>query len=93
MTKLDDEIAEYREELKRCPPGDPGRGTALFNLAVSFGNRFLETNDIEDIMEAIGLHRTALALRPEGHPDRHKPVTLLACKVLTKAVSQTGHAS
>ena len=71
MTKLDDKVAQDREELKRRPPGDAGRGKALFNLADSLQDRFLETNDIEDIVEAIGLHRTALALRPEGHPDRH----------------------
>ena len=70
MTKLADEIAEYREELKRRPTGDNGRGNALFNLAVSLGNRFTETDDIEDVKDAIGHHREALALRPEGHPDR-----------------------
>ena len=78
MTKLDDKIAQYREELKRHPPGDPGRGTALFNLAVSLKDRFKRTDAIQDIEEAIGLHRTALALRPEGHPDPHKSLFELA---------------
>ena len=72
MTKLDDQISQYREELERRPPGDTtGRGQALFNLADSLEDRFLETNVIEDIEKAIGLHRKALALRPEGHPDSH----------------------
>ena len=78
MTQLDDEIAEYREELKRCPPGDTGRGTALLNLADSLKDRFLKTNNIQDIEEAIGHHRTALALRPGGHPDRHYSLSQLA---------------
>ena len=68
---MDDEIAQYREELKRRPPGDTGRETALYNLAESTRKRFKRTDDIEDIMEAIELHRTALELRPEGHPDCH----------------------
>ena len=72
MTKLDNQIAQYREELKRRPLGDTGRAETLFNLAVSVGNRFLETNDILDLEEAIGHHRAALALHPEGHPDRHE---------------------
>ena len=78
MSILDDWIAQWREELKRRPPGDPGRGTALFNLADSLEDRFLEINDIQDIEEAIGLHREALVLRPEGHPDRHWSLYSLA---------------
>ena len=67
MTKSDDQITPYRKELERCPSGDTDRGKALFNLAVSMENRFLETNDIGDLEEAIRLHRTALVLRPEEH--------------------------
>ena len=78
MTIVDDQISQCREELKRCPPGNPGRRTVLFNLAVSLKDRFKRTDDIEDIVEAIGLHRTVLALRPEGHPDRHKSLYSLA---------------
>ena len=75
MTKLDAKIAQYREELKRRLPGDTGREKALVNLADSLEDRFLETNDIGDIEEAIGLHRTALTLRLEG---RHKSLHNLA---------------
>ena len=78
MTQLDDKIAQYREELKRRPPGDTGRGKALYDLAFSLQDRFSETDAIEDIKEAIELHRTALALRPEGHPDRHESLYWLA---------------
>ena len=78
MTKLDDQIAQYRKELKCRPPGNTGRGKALFDLADSLEDKFLKTNDIKDIKEAIGLHRTALALRPGGHPNRNQSLSSLA---------------
>ena len=78
MTKLNDQIAQDRKTLQRRPPGDTGRGKALFNLAVSLGSRFEVTGDIEDIEEAIEFHRTALALRPEGHHHHHKSLSSLA---------------
>ena len=83
MTKLDDQIAQYRKELKRRPRGrrpqeDTGRDKTLFNLAGSLEDRFEEKNDIGDLQGAIGHHRTALTLRPEGHPDRHKSLNDLA---------------
>ena len=79
MTKLDDEIAQYRKELEDEPPGDTGRGTVFFNLANSLKNRFLKTNDFRDLDEVIELHRTALALVcPEGHPNRHWSLCQLA---------------
>ena len=78
MTILDDQIAQYREELKRRPPGYIGREKALYNLAESTRKRFKRTDDIGDIMEAIGLHREALVLRPEGHPDRHSSLGQLS---------------
>ena len=77
MTKLDDQIAQYRRELER-PPGDSGCEKALFNLADALENNFLETNDIADLDEAIGLHRTALALSLEGHRDSHSLLFQLA---------------
>ena len=43
----------------------------LSSTSQIFEGKFLETNDIQDLEEAIGHHRAALALRPEGHPDRH----------------------
>ena len=78
MTKLDDQIAEDRKELDHHPPGDTGRGKALFNLADSLEDRFLKKNVIGDLEEAIGLHRSALAVHPEAHPDRHKLLYWLA---------------
>ena len=73
-----DQIAQYRKELRRHLPGNTGRGKALYNLAESMRKRFKKTDDIEDITEAIGLHREALELRPEGHPDRHSSLHDLA---------------
>ena len=79
MTKLDDQIAQTRRDLEGYPSGDDdGRVQALSNLADSFEDRFLDTNDIEDLEEVIGLHRTALALCPKGHPDRHSSLRWLA---------------
>ena len=77
MTKSDVQISQYRKDTKR-PPGDTSGGKALFNLADSLEGRFLETGDIGDLEEAIKLHRTALALRPEGHPDRYCSLCQLA---------------
>ena len=78
MTKLDDQIARYRKELERRPPGDTRRKKVLFNLADSWKSRFLETGDIGDLEEKIGLYRTVLALHPEGHPHRHWSLDNLA---------------
>ena len=78
MTELDDEIAQRQEELECDPLEDAARAWALFNLADCLEDRLLERDDIEDIQEAIELHRTALALRPEGHADRHESFFSLA---------------
>ena len=71
MTKLDDQIIQYRNELERRPPGDARHGKALFDLADAWREKFEETKYIDDLEKAIGLHRTALALRLERHPHRH----------------------
>ena len=78
MTELDDQIAQRRKELEYHPLEDAARARALFNLAVSLENRFLEGDSIGDIEEAIGLHQAALALRPVGHPQRHQSLVRLA---------------
>ena len=91
MTKLDPgQIAQYRKELECRPPGSRGRAKALYNLAVSLGSRFKETNNIGDLREAIRLHRTGLALRPEGHPDRHKSLHLRHHLSVAIEVSEIG---
>ena len=62
---LDDLITQDRKELECHPIGDAGRADALYNLALSLGNRFIkEKSEIADIDESIALHRSALDLRP-----------------------------
>jgi len=78
MTELDDKIARERKELEHHPPGDGGRAVALYNLAVSLGNKFLETDDIADIEEAFALHQSGLDLRPAGHSNRSDSLHCLA---------------
>ena len=79
MTKLDDQIARNRKELEHhCPPGDTGWDVPLYNLAYSLDDRFMETDDIVDLEEAILLHQSALDLRPLGHPDRSDSLHHLA---------------
>ena len=78
MTKLDDQIAQNREELDRRPPGNIGRAQALYSLADSVRRRFNETNASADIDEAIALHRQALDLRPTGDRDRQQSLHRLA---------------
>ena len=78
MTKLDDQIAQNREELDRRPPGNIGRAQALYSLADSVRRRFNETNASADIDEAIALHRQALDLRPTGYRDRQQSLHRLA---------------
>ena len=77
MSKWDDQIARNREELERHPPGDTGRAEALYNLAIFLGDRFQEINDVSNLEEAAALQRSALALCPTGHPDRHRSLYTL----------------
>ena len=77
--KMNNQIARDRKKSKhRFLWRITGRGKTIFNLADSLEYKFLKTNDIEDIEGAIELHRTALALRPEGQPDRHSSLHNLA---------------
>ncbi|KIM50203.1 hypothetical protein SCLCIDRAFT_34543 [Scleroderma citrinum Foug A] len=63
MMKLDNKIARKWKELECHPPGDTGRAMALYSLADSLDDRFLEMDDIADLEEAIALHQPALDLR------------------------------
>jgi len=78
MTELDDKITRRRKELERHPPGDTGRAMALYYLADSLDDRFLETKDTADLEEAIALHQVALDLRPPGHSNRSDSLHCLA---------------
>ena len=78
MTKLDDQITRSRKKLECCLPGDAGQAMALHSLAVSLNNRFMEANDVADLDEAISFLRSALDLRPVGHPRRSMSLHYLA---------------
>ena len=75
---LDDQIAQHLKELDCRPPVDTDQAAALYSLAVTSNERFLETDDIVDLNESITLHHSALDLRPAGHPDRHRSLDHLA---------------
>ncbi|KAI5991674.1 hypothetical protein F5J12DRAFT_786319 [Pisolithus orientalis] len=66
---LTDNVSDKRAELERCPPGHKDRDHALYNLAAALYDRFRAEGKIDDMDEAIGLHRAALEFRSSGHPD------------------------
>ena len=70
MTKLDDQIAQDRKALEHHSPGDTGQAIALYNLAYSLYDKFVEKDNIAHLEEAIVLHQSVLNLRPPGHSDR-----------------------
>ncbi|KAI6016665.1 hypothetical protein BKA83DRAFT_14985 [Pisolithus microcarpus] len=59
-----DDVSRERKRLKRFPPGHAGRYFALYNLALGLCARFKKERQINDLNEAITLHRDALELRP-----------------------------
>ncbi|KAI6011597.1 hypothetical protein EDC04DRAFT_2609837 [Pisolithus marmoratus] len=61
---------DKRTELEGCRPGDDGQDVALGNLAGALYDRFQAEGNVDDVDEAITLHRAALELRPPGHPER-----------------------
>ena len=75
---LEDRIARNRQDLERYAPGDAGHDVAFFALADSMDDLFLEKCELADLDEAIALHRSALGLRPVGHPARHTSLHYLA---------------
>jgi tetratricopeptide (TPR) repeat protein len=77
---LDSAIQGFQAVIDRYPAGHPSRAAALSNLAYVILHAF--TKDIPvDIERAISLFRSALALRPPGHPDH--PISILyLCKAL-----------
>ncbi|KAI6108200.1 hypothetical protein F5141DRAFT_102763 [Pisolithus sp. B1] len=71
-----DDVSRKREKLERCPPGHDGRGVALYNLAWALYDRYLEEDEINDLNEAITLHREALELRPVENEHYHRSSSL-----------------
>ncbi|KAI6139280.1 hypothetical protein EDD17DRAFT_364942 [Pisolithus thermaeus] len=67
-----DDVSREREELERCPPGHHGHDVALFYLAYALHDRFMEERKIDDLNEAITLHRDALKLRPVENETFHR---------------------
>ncbi|KAJ6614152.1 CHAT domain-containing protein [Mycena sp. CBHHK59/15] len=67
-----------REAVRLCPNPSPDIGTAWSRLAISLQNRYEQQGNIEDINEAIELHRGALAVLPSPHPNRNVSLTRLA---------------
>ncbi|TEB31576.1 hypothetical protein FA13DRAFT_1732403 [Coprinellus micaceus] len=55
---------------------DPGRFP--YALATALRERYLIAGEIEDLNQAIALHRDGLALRPPGHPQRRMSLNNLA---------------
>ena len=78
MAKLNDQISQFRKELGDHLPGSADRAQGPYNLAESLWERFEETDDVANLDKAIALHRSALALRPAGHPNRHWSLFQLA---------------
>ncbi|KAG0702537.1 TPR-like protein [Suillus ampliporus] len=60
-----DDVEQCRVALQECP-----RLRSFEDLANSLLYRFLQQGVLSDIVEAIGLYRVTLALRPPDHPDR-----------------------
>lgn len=53
------------------------------SLANTITVRLMQSGDLDDLDEAIVLHRQFLALRPLGHPDRATSLLNLADSLLT----------
>ena len=66
---LNSAINKFQTVLAHCPDGHPYRAAALCNLAHPILYCFTEDVQI-DFDYAISLFCSALALRPQGHPDR-----------------------
>lgn len=66
------------------------RGAMFHSLGISFRDRFDQTRDLNDLLEAIDMHMDALHLRPPGHLDRCTSLVDLA-QCLQARFSQTGN--
>ncbi|EJD02990.1 TPR-like protein [Fomitiporia mediterranea MF3/22] len=71
-------ITHDRSALELRPEGHPDRSESLCNLTLSLHTRYERWAYIEDLEEAILLHRDALELRPDGHSKRYVPLGSLA---------------
>jgi hypothetical protein len=71
-------IANLREALHLCPPGDLLRDETLHELAKALFSIFELLGDQGALAESVVLNREALTLRPPGHPSRDKTLNNLA---------------
>ncbi|ETW80194.1 hypothetical protein HETIRDRAFT_428431 [Heterobasidion irregulare TC 32-1] len=62
----------------------PDRSASLNNLGNAVRKRFEKTGQVEDLEQAISLHRDSLALCPAPHPYRLAYMNNLACALLTR---------
>ena len=67
MTKLNDQIAQYRRELEDHRPWNTRRAQGFYNLAKPLMKRFEETDDVTNLDEAIPLHRSAFVSSWSSH--------------------------
>ncbi|KAG2134129.1 CHAT domain-containing protein [Suillus clintonianus] len=70
---LDDAMNHFELVLDQCPVDHPDHAAALTNLAWARLQGYIH-KDLRGIYIATSLFRDALALRPQGHPDR--PISL-----------------
>lgn len=64
------------------PVGHTERGRILSNLGGLLDGRFEQTNDVENLREATGFHRQALAATRPGHSERGKRLSNLVISLI-----------
>ena len=65
-----EEIRLHQDALGPSHAPHPGRPTSLNNLTNMLNTRFEQSGRLDDLEETISLHRGALVLFPDHHPDR-----------------------
>ncbi|KAI6012671.1 hypothetical protein F5J12DRAFT_912036 [Pisolithus orientalis] len=85
-----DDVSRRRAKLDRCGPGEDGRDVALYDLAYALCDRYDKDSEIEDLNEAITLHREALELRPVKNDKRSLSLNELAFCLSTRYEKQRG---
>ncbi|KIM60782.1 hypothetical protein SCLCIDRAFT_26314 [Scleroderma citrinum Foug A] len=71
MSYFDNRITRNKE-LERHPPDDTGRAKALFDLADSLDDRYLEIDETADLEGGIASHRSALDICPAAHAGSYQ---------------------
>jgi hypothetical protein len=72
-------VAAHQNALRGvCKPAEHDPGRFPYALATALRERYLIAGEIEDLNQAIALHRDGLAMRPPGHPQRRMSLNNLA---------------